>query len=231
MKPKKRLLIIVIIAAMIGLYMVANVTGILRLYKVSTTSGRPAMEVGDHVWISKLAKPKRYDLIVFNHYDSMAEKKQFLAHRLCGMPGDTVEIKNGDLYVNKQSTIGLFDLCVPYTASPQDGIKANNLLNLSDDAFFIYSDESKAQLNLDNKQAEQIKKLNIAIERLIIPAVEKNYYINRMYGQPWNIDHFGPIVIPADRYFVLGDNRHRSQDSRYIGLVPIDDFYGTVLGK
>ena len=33
-------------------------------------------------------------------------------------------------------------------------------------------------------------------------------------------DDFGPVVIPADRYLMLGDNRDNSADSRYIGLVP-----------
>lgn len=33
-------------------------------------------------------------------------------------------------------------------------------------------------------------------------------------------DNFGPIVIPADHYLMLGDNRDNSADSRYFGLVP-----------
>jgi signal peptidase I len=32
--------------------------------------------------------------------------------------------------------------------------------------------------------------------------------------------NFGPVTVPADRYFFLGDNRDNSADSRYIGFVP-----------
>lgn len=33
-------------------------------------------------------------------------------------------------------------------------------------------------------------------------------------------DSFGPIVVPADHFLMLGDNRDNSADSRYFGLVP-----------
>lgn len=32
--------------------------------------------------------------------------------------------------------------------------------------------------------------------------------------------NFGPVTVPADSYFMLGDNRDNSDDSRYIGFVP-----------
>jgi signal peptidase I len=42
-------------------------------------------------------------------------------------------------------------------------------------------------------------------------------------------DNFGPIKIPKDFYFVMGDNRDDSADSRYFGLLPSDHVVGQPL--
>jgi len=40
---------------------------------------------------------------------------------------------------------------------------------------------------------------------------------------------FGPVVVPKDHYFVLGDNRDHSLDSKFFGFVPFSDLKGRAL--
>jgi signal peptidase I len=42
-------------------------------------------------------------------------------------------------------------------------------------------------------------------------------------------DTWGPVVVPAARFFVMGDNRNDSEDSRYWGFVPRDGVRGRPL--
>lgn len=92
--------------------------------------------------ISKKWKdPERYDIIIFKYPD---DEEQLFIKRLIGLPGETVEIKDGKVYINGSDT-------------PLD------------DSF--------------------------------VPEVPTGDY--------------GPYTVPEDCYFMLGDNREHSRDSRF----------------
>lgn len=42
-------------------------------------------------------------------------------------------------------------------------------------------------------------------------------------------DNWGPLVVPAGHYFMMGDNRYNSKDSRYWGVVPRENIRGRPL--
>ena len=56
-----------------------------------------------------------------------------------------------------------------------------------------------------------------------------NYDPKIMPAQLSMRDNFGPITVPPDQYFVLGDNRDFSQDSRDWGFVPERNIRGKAL--
>ena len=62
---------------------------------------------------------------------------------------------------------------------------------------------------------------NFPAGNYISPEVNSSWWI-----EMHNVVHRGEIVVPPDKYFVLGDNRDESLDSRYWGFVPRENIIG-----
>lgn len=58
--------------------------------------------------------------------------------------------------------------------------------------------------------------------------VEETFLPKNMETENFDLSKIGYTVIPDDYYFVVGDNRGDSLDSRYLGLFPEKDIEGTV---
>ncbi len=56
-----------------------------------------------------------------------------------------------------------------------------------------------------------------------------SYRVDECHGDNGRLDNIGPFKVPAENYFMMGDNRDQSQDSRVyslVGYVPLDDVVG-----
>ncbi len=77
---------------------------------------------------------------------------------------------------------------------------------------------------------DQVAEQNVLSDQIKIePKNQADKTIKGLFNQNWNMDNFGPLKIPEGKCFVIGDNRHNSEDSRYIGLINESDIVGTVI--
>lgn len=236
---------------------------------------------------------KRNEIVVFNwpvdtvrfffdrsniHINKPIDKKSNYVKRCVGIPGDSLEIKNGYIFINGEKTV------LPDRAKTQYMHKVEtNGQQLSQSILSRYNiTEGSFQgdyylLNLTDENAVKLKNnpLISSINKLIEPKGPYNKSIfphDEQYS--WTIDNYGPIYIPQagktvdlnskslpfykriievyennnlningdeifingklattytfkqDYYWMMGDNRHNSEDARYWGYVPFDHVVG-----
>ena len=141
-------------------------TFIVQAFKIPSESMLQTLLVGDHLLASKFsygiklpftntyiykgASPQRGDVIIFEYPNDPSVD---YIKRVVGLPGDTVEVRNKQLYRNGEPVR---------------------------EAYVRFTEPDRMAPVRDN---------------------------------------FGPVTVPEDKYFVMGDNRDNSLDSRFWGFV------------
>ena len=143
-------------------------------------------------WFGKL--PERGDIVVLEHPVPRVD----YIKRVIGLPGDTIELRGGALIINGK----------PIKREVQP------MLSVPVDANMPGSDSSLGRFVTRDAAGKAV--LELPIVRETLPGGATFDTIDM--GPGYLTDDYGPITVPADHLFLMGDNRDGSADSR----VPVD---------
>jgi signal peptidase I len=182
-------------------------------FKIPSTSMVPTLLVGDLILVNKFTygirlpvlnqkiidvnDPQRGDVMVFKYPKDMS---QDYIKRVIGVPGDKISYENKRLTVNGKE--------VSYTAMD----------DYLDDDRPIYHKQYVEDLT-----GIQHRILNMDGKRPIELAAVENFPFRE--ACEYGYDKF-TCTVPAGNYFMMGDNRDNSADSRYWGFVPNKNIVG-----
>lgn len=197
-------------------------------FKIPTGSMIPTIEVGDRVFADmvsyKFTGPKRNSIIVFKE---PIENKVLYTKRAMGLPGETVKIQDGILYINGEATnfrqysnlgIGDNEWRIPKKGDKLEIIPAGNYNKARN---YTAIDIEKIQKELKYNSAsvyEFMPNLKFVINGeetgLILDFIhDKDVVAKLMVGETVQ------VTLDDDYYLALGDNTDNSFDSRYWGFV------------
>ncbi|WP_432263410.1 signal peptidase I [Cupriavidus sp. TMH.W2] len=191
---------------------------IVEPFIVPSSSMRPTLSVGDFILADKfsyglrlpvlnkiiipIGEPKKGDVLVFEYPQN---RSKTFVKRVVGTPGDVIELVEKTLKVN--GTPVKLDGGVPFGYTNEEG----------DSVEIQRFDES-----LGDKKYSVLHKL--ATPWADVTAVTAMHPAD---GCVFSAESMR-CTVPSGRYFVMGDNRENSLDSRYWGYVPDDHILGRV---
>jgi signal peptidase I len=116
---KKLKVFLIVCGFIIAVWVIGRATNAIQFYRVPSEGNFPTINVGERFFATNLIKPKRFDLICFYH-TSETEGRHIRFYRLCGIEGDIVQIKDGNLYVNNKMVDDSLHLAHNYLVSKVD---------------------------------------------------------------------------------------------------------------
>lgn len=166
--------------------------------------------------------PKNGDFVSYQRYYELLGL-HYRIHRLCGIAGDFVELKDGVLFVNGNNADAHMNLIHYYKISVPQIYLLFDYYSVHEFAYPERTNDSVYRIHLDDDYAGQNGFSN---KRIILDKNEPDQVMQHTYNQNWNKDNFGPLQIPEGKTLVLGNNRDNSEDSRYFGLINLKDIKG-----
>lgn len=200
-------------------------------YKFSTPHNIPLTNIDiPHIDLFNIKKPENNDVIVFEFPGQLNEYYPpypfNYVKRVIGKPGDTVEIKDRKVYVNK--------VLLP---NPPGNVFNTEIIGKGKKDPKLFS--LGKSWNIDNYGPIRVPKKGDKIELTRENIGCWGMLINRELERK-TVSTEGSVItiggkpvknytIRKDYYFVLGDNRENSMDSRYWGFVSSDSILGKAL--
>lgn len=221
-------LVVTLIMAIFGM------TFILQAVTVPTGSMQNTILVGDYLLVNKFIftpgggstlpflpqrEIQRGDIIVFKYPGNRVCRENDASRslvpfqinyvkRVIGLPGETVEYRDNQVYINGKL------------------LPENRMIGDSNDSI-------SALTTREFEQPQEGATHNVYYSSRSMNAIRQGMTVTRRGDGPCEGYQFGvagkPSVVPDNMFFVLGDSRDNSEDSRYWGFVPRELIIGRAM--
>ncbi|MCI2229705.1 signal peptidase I [Polaribacter sp. MSW13] len=191
---------------------------------MATPANEPNMSIGSKTLATNLISPNVGDFICYNFEDTFLGN-HVRVHRLVAAEFDTIKIINGVVFVNNINIDENRNLVHLYKTEKENLNKIKESKFDFDNLAFQRLDSVNFKLLLEDFMVD---KLDFNVTRLIEDSRFIDNDIQTIYNKAWNKDNFGPIVVPKNKVFVLGDSRDATFDSRNIGFIDKEKITGVI---